>query len=70
LLNLSSLLDFIFNFIPMTVVERIKIVSDSYGKQKEFAAKVGMGEAALSYLFKNGLEGYFLKKADLQEIKL
>jgi hypothetical protein len=37
----------------MTVVERIKIVSDSYGKQKEFAAKVGMGEAALSYLFKN-----------------
>jgi hypothetical protein len=37
----------------MTIVERIKIVSNSYGKQKEFAAKVDMGEAALSYLFKN-----------------
>jgi hypothetical protein len=52
-LNFSSSLDFICKKNPMTVVERIKIVSDSYGKQKEFAAKVGIGEAGLSYLFKN-----------------
>jgi hypothetical protein len=37
----------------MTIVERIKILSKNYGTQKAFSIKVGMSEAALSYLLKN-----------------
>jgi hypothetical protein len=37
----------------MTIVERIKVLSKNYGTQKAFSTKVGMSEAALSYLLKN-----------------